>query len=382
MLKRWRDSVFSAEEVNTGRQTEADIAKGILVLCLAVVHITIECTDDAGLCFGLPYFFDSVLGGPLGAPMFMFCMGIGLVYTARNSHRDIAGRGLRLLFAGIVLNICRYQLPLLTGFFLSGNSEEFLVPLPYLFFGNDLLQFAGLFMLLYAVIKRITDSDGIMLLIAFALSCLSTLLGGVDFGRVSLNMLFSHILPVEDAGEMIVSDFPLITWFLVPVSGCLFGRVLRRVKNKDGFYLPVFLLTFLITILYFTVNISRRNGMFGEGENCYYHLATEDSLAAIIAAMCLLGLWHYTGKILPGQLLALLRCASRNITRVYCIHWVFVVWITDVLFPLLFGSSERPMLEVLFVSTVITAVSLALAELWRKKLRERFFGRRKNAASA
>ena len=381
MLKRWRDSVFSAEEVNTGRQTEADIAKGILVLCLAVVHITIECTDDAGLCFGLPYFFDSVLGGPLGAPMFLFCMGIGLIYTASNSPRDIAGRGLHILGTGIVLNICRYLLPLLAGFFLSGNSE-YLAPLPYLFFGNDLLQFAGLFMLLYALIKKATDSDGILLLIAFALSCLSTLLGGVDFGRVSLNMLFSHLLPVEDAGEMIVSDFPLITWFLVPVSGCLFGRVLRRVKNKDRFFLPVFLLTLFITVLYFTVNISRRAGMFGEGQNCYYHMATDDTLAAVIAAVCLLGFWHFTGKVFPRWLLALLRCASRNITRVYCIHWVFVVWITDVLFPLFFGSSERPMQEVFLVSAVVTAASLALAELWRRKLRERFFGRFKHAASA
>lgn len=52
-------------------------------------------------------------GGPLAAPVFMFSMGIGMMYTRHNSPGDFMKRGLRLLIAAYILNLVRFTGPLL-----------------------------------------------------------------------------------------------------------------------------------------------------------------------------------------------------------------------------------------------------------------------------
>ena len=68
--------IFSDKEVNTGRQQELDLARAFIIFCLAIIHVTIECTSDEGLTSGIPYLFDTIIGGPFSAPMYMFVMGI------------------------------------------------------------------------------------------------------------------------------------------------------------------------------------------------------------------------------------------------------------------------------------------------------------------
>ena len=74
--------LFADKPVNTGRQNALDLGKAFPILCLPFVHTFIECTTDAGLGHGIPYLFDSIIGGPFSAPMWMFAMGIGILYTA------------------------------------------------------------------------------------------------------------------------------------------------------------------------------------------------------------------------------------------------------------------------------------------------------------
>ena len=63
-----KDRIFSSEEVNVTRQWELDLARAFITFCLALIHVIIECTTDEGLCSGIPYLFDTIIGGPLGAP--------------------------------------------------------------------------------------------------------------------------------------------------------------------------------------------------------------------------------------------------------------------------------------------------------------------------
>ena len=71
-----KDKIFSNEPINTSRQWELDLARAVIIFCLALIHVTIECTTDEGLCSGIPYLFDTIIGGPFSAPMYMFVMGV------------------------------------------------------------------------------------------------------------------------------------------------------------------------------------------------------------------------------------------------------------------------------------------------------------------
>ena len=81
------------------------MAKVVLMFFLPFVHLTGECIYN--LNKGLPYFFDSIIGGPFGAPVFMFTIGFGLVYARKNSPRDLTIHAIRVGIAGIILNIFR-----------------------------------------------------------------------------------------------------------------------------------------------------------------------------------------------------------------------------------------------------------------------------------
>ena len=99
--------IFAETPVNSGRQMELDLGKALPILALPFVHCFIECTTDAGLAHGIPYLFDSVIGGPFSAPMWMFAMGVGIVYSHKTNLKQFARRGAGLFGIFFLLNICR-----------------------------------------------------------------------------------------------------------------------------------------------------------------------------------------------------------------------------------------------------------------------------------
>lgn len=359
-----KDKIFSKEIVNSGRQPELDLAKAVLIFCLALVHCIIECTSGEQLAHGIPFLFDSVIGGPLGAPMFMFAMGFGMVYTKRHTPEDYVRRGIRIGITGYVLNICRFLIPFLAGYLLTGDIEKYINPLPYRMLGNDILQFAALAMIMIALFVRLHLPNAVMLLVCLVMSILGTFLSGVDAGSPVGNIFLGYFIGTEDPAGAVFSDFPLLNWLIVPVSGYIFSGLLQRVKNKNLFYGILSTVGILVCIAYFPPAISTGFGMFGEGQNCYYHIITVDVLVCIAAAIGVLGIYHVVVPHLPKRMTDCVGEISRNINAVYCIHWVFVMWITNVLFYILRGTQELPTLVTLLLGIGISIVSITAAHFW------------------
>ena len=117
-------NLYTGDKVNTDRQREIDFAKAVIIFCLAFVHITIECCTDEQLCTGVPYLFDSVIGGPFGASVFMLSMGAGIIYTTKNSAHDLFKRGIAIAIAGYLLNFLRFLLPFFIGYQISGDYNQ------------------------------------------------------------------------------------------------------------------------------------------------------------------------------------------------------------------------------------------------------------------
>ena len=111
------------DRVNTGRQLELDVAKVFAIFYMVIVHVYEEMS--AVNYWAMP---DSLfriviefIGGPLAAPVFMFAMGVGMVYTKHRNPRAFAIRGLKLLAAAYILNIIRMTIPFLLAR-LAGDS--------------------------------------------------------------------------------------------------------------------------------------------------------------------------------------------------------------------------------------------------------------------
>ena len=369
--KRKNNHIVAMEELNTGRQIEIDSIKMVFVFIVAAIHCTIECTSDAGLQSGLAYVFDTVIGGPLAAPPLMFVMGVCLVYAKKRDWKTTFFRGLGLFGMGFVLNICRYTIPYLIGYAITGDAAKYIDPIWYRTFCNDIFQFAGLALCVIAWMIRLQIPDLWMFLLALACSVLGTALNGTDVGSPAGNIVLGYLIGTEDAAGKVFSDFVLLNWLIVPVSGYLFGKRLRRVRDKAAFYRRISPVCALIATVYFVVGIRNSSGMFGDGENCYYHIITPDALACIVTALALLGIHYAINSRLPQTWQNVVGHIGGMMTLVYCLHWVILVYTVNLGIYIVRGTQELPMYQVLVISAAVTALSILVAELWTRKLKEK-----------
>lgn len=370
MYLRFTNQFLAENEINCGRQNELDLARAVLIFCLALIHCTIECTNESEITQGIPYLFDTVIGGPFSAPMYMFVMGAGMAYTRRNTPKHHMERGVRILAAGYLLNICRFLVPYLIGYALTGDREKYIAPLLYKVLGNDILIFAGLAMMILAMFIKLKISTTGMLAIGILLSILGTYLNGVDVHSPLRNIFLGYFIGTEDAAGMVVSDFPICNWLLFPIGGYVFGTILKRVKDKRRFYLTFSLPALIFAIVYCAYGIRNELGMFGEGQNCYYHMVVCDVIASLALTVGMIGVYYAVSVVLPQKIMQLARLISVNITAVYCIHWVLLAFFVNVLLYAARGSQELPIWMVLLLGTAISIVSIVIAHyfrVWRER---------------
>ena len=372
------EGILAERPVNTGRQLDVDIAKAEMVIMLPFIHCIIECISDEGLCSGIPYLFDTIIGGPFSGPMYLFAMGIGLVYSRKTTPGLQLKRGLILLGIFYLSNTCRFLIPYLIGYKISGDREQFIDPLFYRWLGNDVLLFASLAIITIAVFRYLGLSDKAMLGIAAAMTVASSLIGDVDTHSMFGNIFLGYFIGTDDATGLVISDFPLMTWLIMPVAGMVFGRVLMRVKNKRAFYRIISPLPLIIALAYFPIGIHFGWGMFGEGQNCYYHMKIWDVCICLCLDIGMLGVWYSMSRRLWIGAKEFFTEVSANITAIYCIHWVFVRTITNVILYIINGTQLLPLWETMLLSLAILIVSLIMAHYY-KSVKAVFIARTKSS---
>ena len=368
---------FADSAVNLGRQQEIDLARAIPVFFLPAVHTVIECTPVERIYDPIPFFFNIVIGQPFGAPMFIFAMGACIHFSRCKDSVILMKRGLALFIGGFLLNFLRFFIPYMTGYALTGDHAKFITPLWYRVFGNDILQFAGLFFILLGIFLHFNLSNRKILIIAAGMSIFGSLVRHVDLNNPVLNIALGHIIGTQDSVGLVMSDFPIFNWFFVPACGYVFGELLTRMKDKDRFYriftpIPLILYTtFCIVEYVFSFGQMDSGATLVESENCYYHLLWYDAFTLVVFAVSILGVYHMLMKILPEFLKRFIFSLSRNITRVYIIHWFFVVMLTNVVLYSVRGTQELPIGWTLLLSAAIFMITYPLALLFERVMQRR-----------
>ena len=375
MLKQVR-KLLADEPVNKGRQLDIDIAKAEMVLLLPFIHCIIECTSDEGLCSGIPYLFDTIIGGPFSAPMYLFAMGMCFVYSHRQTPELWFRRGILLIGVFYLSNTCRFLIPYLIGYKISGDREHFLDPLFYRWLGSDVLLFAGLAIITIAAFRYFKLSDKAMLGIAAVMTVSATLIGDVDTHSMFGNIFLGYIVGTDDATGYVISDFPLLTWLIFPITGYLFGKIHIRIKDKRAFYRITSPPALLVPLIYFPIGIHYGWGMFGEGQNCYYHMMIWDVAVCLCLDLGMLGVWYLLSYYISNRGKGFLHEVSCNITAIYCIHWVFVRAITNVIIYIKNGTQILPLWETMLLSLAILVVTLIIAHYY-KNLKADFIAKKR-----
>jgi len=307
---------------NTGRQFELDFAKFVAIVFMILVHCydysPIYLSSDGAISpLGALIEF---LGAQPAAPVFMFCMGVGLVYTRHNSPGEFARRGIKLFITGYLLNLYR------TAFVVAGGltgalGEQSPMPLVWAFaLCVDILPFAGLAFLFFALMKRLKISDIFATLIVFLMLVIANALPVVGEGREWYSYVAGLLWYQSN-----FTSFPLMQWLPFPMMGVLFGKKLKETDNKRHFYL----LTLAIGIIAFalTTGIALCQGIDLRTffTTNYFRMTPLSLTWSLGIVLTLLPAYYFLVRNL-GEcwLRRLATFCSRNINKIYLWQWILI----------------------------------------------------------
>ena len=363
-------SLFGSELCNTGRQIEFDIAKAVCILGMVFVHCFEELSTPAAEESLAGYIMIIALDAIFGAATFMSSMGLGIAYGLKDGQdmsAKLMKRGVEIFVIAYVLGFIRYGLPGLI-FLRDSMPADYGVPL---IVGiamdsviNDILQFAGLALFLFGLLKKLKLSDKGVFIVALVMSVIGSFVRFIYIDDYFLcngiGLFVGTIYDLEyDAGGI----FPLFNWFIFVVGGYLYGKALQRCKDINKYYKITLPISFAIIAVYCLICIPNRFGMMNENIFHYYQMTTLDAIICFIGMIFATSVYHFISLVLGDKVKKVIQTISTNINSVYCIHWVIIGFIDCYFVSKGFGLST-PLIFI--VGCAIYIVANILAVIYKK----------------
>lgn len=350
------------EPINTGRQLELDIAKGLAIVFMIWVH-ALELFAEGHESMSLTaYNIIQVLGSPFSAPVFMFAMGVGLVYSRKATPALLARRGLFLLGLGYGLNLLRAVLPLaLNNLEALGTSAVIGLMVTELIC-IDILAFAGFFFLFWALFRKLGLKDYWLIALWLVCGIARLLLENVQVTAVPLRALTAYFW-----GSCGDAYFPFILWMFYPVLGYFFGNVLIRTENKNKLYRNTFLIgliAFAVTSV-IIVGYSIQIGQSDAFSYDYYHHGIAGNLWCGSIVLMWLPCCYGLSLLSKGPVARMFMRWSKNVNALYCFQWLILGGLQFVLF----AQREASLLELSLFCLGVLVISDGLSDLYMKGYR-------------
>lgn len=351
------------------RQYNLDLLKALAIICMVICHpVFMFGMYRPGYESEFLYIFaDVILGGYMVvAHGFMFAMGVGMVYSRKNTPVDLIVRGIKILILAYTLNFLRSGVYYLTYDIINGvHTERTLGSL----FGGDILQFAGLALIATGIFKKLKLKEIHMFAIGLILSMIGTMAAFIETGDQLLNMIVGLFVFTKHGA----CSFSFCNWYIFVGAGLLFGKILQNTINKDKLYKWLLIVSAIIALLYIIGTI--KYGMiFLSRENEYYAASPMEALGLLSIDFFLLSVFHFLLKKVDVSKFNLLLEMSRNINSIYCIHWC-IIGATEFVFCFLLGTVMNYAVMYTY-AVVLVVVSFLLARLY-KSWKAKYMAQRK-----
>lgn len=313
---------FASGDVNTGRQIFIDIARTMAILGMVMIHLL-----DLKNCRvhteypDLYHFFFIITGGILSAPMFMFCMGVGITYSRNATYEQMKSRSGNLFGKAILLNVLRDVVPL-SLLWLIVRSPELLHQSDIGLYNLDILSFAAMAFLLMAFLKKWNVPAWGIFILSLLMSLCATYVHVEATADWYIDFFVGLFFGVSNAPFEIC--FPIFTWFATVAAGYLFGTLYRRSLHPEKF-LAVFAAISLPFFVGYTAWAYPRGLMlFGEDHYSYYYMNFFDTLYCISVYGVFLYIYHLISKVLAEPIKRVCGTISHNVNEFYMVHWVII----------------------------------------------------------
>lgn len=259
----------------------------------------------------------------IGAPAFIFSMGLAIVLSSPKSPRQIWSRGLLLILTGYVLNFLKF-FPTITLFRVfpealfaeTGRVNNIAGLLSFIFIA-DILQFAGIAYIFCSFLFQYVRNYQIWaVLLALPLLGLAPYLYQEQYASGNYFMQLFY-------GQNFQVYFPVCPWMAFPLLGMAAGYFIRNYPNQKR-NMPGFLGIGLMGItIGFLLIQSDPSGQFGTD---YYHRKHGALIMYCGQLLTFLSLLYFISPFLTSGMVKGIRFCSRNVTRIYILQWILIYW--------------------------------------------------------
>lgn len=343
------------------RLLSIDLARGLAVFFMIAVH-TLEVLGNAEVKNS---FFGQIiefLGSTPAAPVFMTLMGFSFIYSKKSGLKPKLWRGFLIFLSGYILNILRGVIPFVVSSYLK---LDFLNSFPKdkineytLLTDVDILQFAGLALMIMAIIQELKINKNIILLVAFLISMVSPFLWGIQVNIPIIDFFLDLFWGDQPVGFGIISNrisFPVFPWLTFPLLGMYLGETMKNSINQN----QTFKYFGIIGILVLFIGIGISSSNFEYHFNDYYH-----SRQGAMIYMCgFVILWISITKLVfdlvpMNKIFELLFKWSSGVTTIYFTQWIIINWSVPI-----FGFNESSFSTVILLIILFTLISHFTNEL-------------------
>ena len=353
---------FDSAPVNVGRQRELDVAKGIVILFMALSHsIEVLCWFFDPQTSGGFFWegFDMVIKGT--APVFIFCMGLSFCYSKKQSARDMLHRALHMAVIAALLEFARGVLPFILEWLIFRDPESMVYA--KMIITMDILWFASLALLVFALMKALKLSVGAMLAVSAVCSVIAQLLCGVSVGSWLGDRLVGMLWRSYEE-----SYFPLMNWLIVLVLGYAIGKLWLRLRDKDTFFAWVTPIGIAIAAAYYASMLLIGKWYYLSG-GTFYGIGILDVAFLVVIFFATVGVSYFLQKWLPW-VSRWLGSMGERLNSFYCIHWTIYDFLYVAVLCIV-GDGYVPKWVVLPVAVAVLVAADLISRLYKHMTRAR-----------
>lgn len=240
------NTIFSQKEMNTGRQREFDYLKGIFMVFIYLIHAFQATLSPEDALTRWIYMFATMSG----AAIFIFVMGIGTVYSRYTAPADFVKSGVRMVIYQYLDNIA-YVVALLIPYpFVVGRLSQtgtanfhYLVVV-YIQYIN-IFFITGIIYLVLALLKKLNVKPWGYVLIGVVVSIAAPFIYGTSVNVPVVGYLMKLLI-----GDAEFVSFSPLYFLSYALFGVAFGKMLRHVQDKAGFYRILAVISSVIVVVW------------------------------------------------------------------------------------------------------------------------------------
>lgn len=351
-------NTLNREEIHTDRQPHLDLLKALSIVCMILCHTVMRLaahrpgySTETGYLFG-----DAVLGCYVGvAHAFMLAMGIGFIFSKKTTPLYLLKRGISIYILGYLFNIFRFGVYAILDYAVKVDYSPDLF---HAVFFQDIFQFAGLAMMMTALLMKLKLNEVGILIVGIVLSCIGSVVPDVQTGNAFLDIVIGNFVTSTN----VPSHFTFLNWYIFVAVGMFLGKVLKRLQDEKRFYKRLLWISCIIMSAFVLTTV--KYGMFFLNRlHRYYAVSILEAVGYLSIDFFLLSLFYFAMQRFETGKPEICMTMSRNLTQMYLLHWCMLCFLEYIVCYLLKYVLSYPVIYLIGICLI--AGSYYVSKRWK-----------------